>query len=201
MEAPSVFCFFFIKIVLLPCIHFLYHKMKSFPQREPIKIQKNDLFKLNGLRTTCALVYTGLKVLLLAFSNRQRRFTLENLFPYTDVELWRVVFHVSHQIAGFSTLCHCRNILSEISHYRSMCWDNVDSNSSDGSIILIEKCQGENKSRPKPMWGLYRLIWYPASTWPQTQLTSQWHHVHVKAAAITEELSENTTIFLTIYIM
>lgn len=39
-----------------------------------------------------------------------------------------------------------------------MHWDNVDSNSSDGSIILIEKCQGDNKSRPKPVRGLYRLI-------------------------------------------
>lgn len=84
-------------------------------------------------------------------SDNKRCVNSQDSSPGWNGKFWfAVVSHVSHQIGGFLTQCHCWNIWSEISHWASTRWDNVDSYSTDGSIIVIEKCQEKTNHALNP---------------------------------------------------
>lgn len=105
--------------------------------------------------------YSGPSVTNCCFKNKQCRFTRENLFAYINVEFWcAVVLRVSHQIAGFL------NTVSLLEHFE---WNIALQKHALGQCGFLQqwwfhyfnrKMSRGNKSRPKPMWSLYRLIWY-----------------------------------------
>lgn len=101
--------------------------------------------------------YSGSSATNCCFKNKER-FTRENLFSY--INSWNLVCMCPVKSKDFKHRVITGTFWVKYRIAEACVGGNVDFPSSNGSIILIEKCQGKNKLHPKPMWAVYRLIWY-----------------------------------------
>lgn len=132
---------------------------KSFPPREPIKTQIDYPFKLSGQRTTCAqLVHTGLEVL------QRAQCCSDNKRCVNSREKREVLV-----CCGVACVPSNRRIFNSVSLLEHLEWNIALGKHALGQRGFLQhwwfhycnrKMSRENKSRPKPMWGLYHLIWY-----------------------------------------